>query len=66
MLVNQHGPFAWGRDEHDAVHHAKVMDEVAKMAYHNELLGNTTPVDPYLLKKHYQRKHGKDAYYGQD
>jgi L-ribulose-5-phosphate 4-epimerase len=66
VLVSQHGPFAWGRDEHDAVHNAKVMDEVARMAYNNESLGNTTPVDPYLLKKHYQRKHGKDAYYGQD
>jgi L-ribulose-5-phosphate 4-epimerase len=66
VLVSQHGPYAWGRDEHDAVHNAKVMDEVAKIAYRNEVLGNTTPVDPYLLKKHYQRKHGKDAYYGQD
>jgi L-ribulose-5-phosphate 4-epimerase len=66
VLVSQHGPFAWGKDEHDAVHNAKVMDEVARMAYYNESLGNNSPVDPYLLKKHYQRKHGKDAYYGQD
>ena len=58
--------FAWGKDEHDAVHNARVMDEVARMAYYNESLGNTSPVDPYLLEKHYQRKHGKDAYYGQD
>ncbi len=66
VLVSQHGPFAWGKDEHAAVHNAKVMDEVAKMAYYSESLGNTSPVDPYLLDKHYQRKHGKDAYYGQD
>jgi L-ribulose-5-phosphate 4-epimerase len=66
VLVSQHGPFAWGKDEHDAVHNAKVMDEAAKMAYYNESLGNTSPVDPYLLKKHYLRKHGRDAYYGQD
>ena len=66
VLVSQHGPFSWGKDEHDAVHNAKVIDEVARMAYYNESLGNTSPVDPYLLEKHYQRKHGKDAYYGQD
>jgi L-ribulose-5-phosphate 4-epimerase len=66
VLVSQHGPFSWGEDEHDAVHNAKVIEEVARMAYYNESLGNTSPVDPYLLEKHYQRKHGKDAYYGQD
>jgi L-ribulose-5-phosphate 4-epimerase len=66
VLVSQHGPFSWGIDENDAVHHAKVMDEVARMAYYNESLGNTIPVDPYLLNKHYERKHGEDAYYGQD
>jgi L-ribulose-5-phosphate 4-epimerase len=66
VLVSQHGPFTWGKDEQDAVHNAKVIDEVAKMAYYAESLGNTTPADPYLLKKHYLRKHGKDAYYGQD
>jgi L-ribulose-5-phosphate 4-epimerase len=66
VLVSQHGPFSWGKDEQDAVYNAKVMDEVAKMAYYNESLGNTSPVDSYLLEKHFQRKHGKDAYYGQD
>jgi L-ribulose-5-phosphate 4-epimerase len=39
---------------------------VAKMAYRNEILGNTLPIDPFLLGKHYLRKHGRDAYYGQD
>ena len=66
VLVGQHGPFAWGRDENDAVHNAKVLDEVARMAFYTETLGNTSPADPFLLNKHYQRKHGKDAYYGQE
>ena len=66
VLVGQHGPFAWGKTPHEAVHNAKVMEEVAKMAYRSETLGNTGTIDPYLLDKHYLRKHGKDAYYGQD
>ena len=65
VLVAQHGPFAWGKDPHDAVHNAKVMDEVAKMAFRSESLGNKKPIDPCLLDKHYLRKHGKDASYGQ-
>jgi L-ribulose-5-phosphate 4-epimerase len=66
VLVSQHGPFSWGKDEHDAVHNARVLDEVARMAFYTETLGNTSPADPYLLNKHYSRKHGKDAYYGQE
>ncbi len=66
VLVSQHGPFSWGKDEHDAVHNARVMEEVAKMAYYTESQGNTAAADPFLLDKHYRRKHGKDAYYGQD
>lgn len=65
VLVGQHGPFSWGKNPHEAVHNAKVMEEVAKMAFRNETLGNTEAIDPYLLDKHYMRKHGKDAYYGQ-
>lgn len=65
VLVNGHAPFAWGKSVEYAVYHAKVMDEVAKMAFRNEALGNKTPIDDYLLEKHYQRKHGKNAYYGQ-
>jgi L-ribulose-5-phosphate 4-epimerase len=65
VLVAQHGPFSWGRDPAEAVHNAKVLDEVARMAYRNETLGNRQAIDPYLLDKHYRRKHGKDAYYGQ-
>jgi len=66
VLVSQHGPFSWGKDEHDAVFNARVIDEVAKMAFYTETLGNAPPVDAYLLNKHYIRKHGRDAYYGQE
>lgn len=66
VLVGQHGPFAWGKNPHEAVHNARVMDEVAKMAYRSEILGNKKTIDPFLLDKHYTRKHGKDAYYGQN
>ena len=66
VLVQGHGPFTWGKDASDAVHHAVVLEEVAKMAFRTEVLGNRKPVDQYLLDKHYARKHGKDAYYGQD
>jgi L-ribulose-5-phosphate 4-epimerase len=65
VLVGQHGPFAWGKDPREAVHNARVLDEVAKMAFRNEVLGNRTLMDRFLLDKHYSRKHGKDAYYGQ-
>lgn len=66
VLVNGHAPFSWGKNPDEAVHNAVVMEEVAKMAFRNEVLGNNTPVDKYLLDKHYLRKHGKDAYYGQN
>ncbi len=65
ILVRGHGPFTWGRDVADAVHHAVVLEEVAKMAFRTELLGNHAPIDQFLLDKHYLRKHGKEAYYGQ-
>jgi len=65
ILVKNHGPFSWGSDPADAVHNAVVMEEIAKMAFRTEVLGNRQPVDEYLLNKHYLRKHGKNAYYGQ-
>jgi L-ribulose-5-phosphate 4-epimerase len=67
VLVAQHGPFTWGKDPMDAVRNSVVLEEVAKMA--STALGiNPHPraVPQYLLDKHYFRKHGKDAYYGQD
>ncbi len=66
VLVNQHGPFAWGTGPDNAVHNAFVLEELAKIAYRNEMLGNKKGMDSYLLNKHFLRKHGKDAYYGQD
>lgn len=65
VLVHGHAPFSWGVDIHDAVHHAVVLEEVARMAFRTEVLGNRKKIEQVLLDKHYQRKHGKDAYYGQ-
>jgi len=65
VLVHGHAPFTWGKDGLEAVHHAVVLEELAKMAFRTELLGNHSPLEQYLLDRHYRRKHGKDAYYGQ-
>lgn len=66
VLVHSHGPFAWGKDPHDAVHNAVVLEELAFMAFHTEALNpDTVPMQQELLDKHYLRKHGKNAYYGQ-
>ena len=66
VLVHSHGPFAWGSDADNAVHNAVVLEELAFMAFHTEALapGKET-MQQELLDKHYLRKHGKDAYYGQ-
>jgi L-ribulose-5-phosphate 4-epimerase len=65
VLVNNHAPFSWGKDPHEAVHHAKVLEEVAMMAYHTLQINPSSGIDQYLLDKHFFRKHGKNAYYGQ-
>lgn len=66
VLVNMHGPFTWGRDPMDAVHNSVVLEEVAKMAFHTMMLNpGIGPMDQTLLDKHFLRKHGKNAYYGQ-
>jgi L-ribulose-5-phosphate 4-epimerase len=65
VLVNNHAPFSWGKDPHEAVHNAKVLEEVAMMAYHALQINPSAEIDQFLLDKHYFRKHGKDAYYGQ-
>ena len=65
VLVNNHGPFSWGTDAHNAVHNAVVMEEVAKMTFRSLQLNPETVMDQVLLDKHYLRKHGKNAYYGQ-
>lgn len=66
MLVREHAPFAWGKDADNAVHNAVVIEEVANMALKTlQINPNVERVNPTLLNKHYQRKHGKNAYYGQ-
>lgn len=66
VLVHSHGPFAWGTDPHNAVHNAVVLEELAFMAFHTEALAPAIgPMQQELLDKHYLRKHGKNAYYGQ-
>ncbi|WP_315067789.1 L-ribulose-5-phosphate 4-epimerase [uncultured Clostridium sp.] len=65
VVVNDHGPFAWGKNAKEAVHNAVVMEEVAKMAYFTELMNRENVMDKILMNKHFSRKHGKNAYYGQ-
>ncbi len=67
VLCKNHGPFTWGKDAEEAVHHAVVLEEVAKMALMTECLcKDGDPHAPqYLQEKHFQRKHGPNAYYGQ-
>jgi L-ribulose-5-phosphate 4-epimerase len=65
VLVGNHGPFAWGTDPEKAVYNAVVLEEVARMAFLTMQIGNVSPIKQYLLDKHFNRKHGKNAYYGQ-
>ena len=66
VVVKNHGPFAWGRTPAGAVYNAVVLDKVAEMAYNTMTLNpRTQRVHQYLLDKHYFRKHGANAYYGQ-
>lgn len=66
VLVHSHGPFTWGKDAGEAVHNAVVLEEVAFMAFHAiQLHAEIGPMQRELLDKHYLRKHGKNAYYGQ-
>ena len=65
ILVNGHGPFCWGKDAENSVYNAVALEEIAKMAFYTVLLGKTEPIEKFLLDKHFKRKHGDDAYYGQ-
>jgi len=65
VLVGNHGPFAWGTNTEKAVYNAVVLEEVARMALLTLQLGNENPIKQYLLDKHFNRKHGKNSYYGQ-
>ena len=67
VLVNSHGPFIWGKDAGEAAHNAVVLEEVAFMALQSKMLNpELTPMQSELLDKHYLRKHGANAYYGQN
>lgn len=67
VLCRNHGPFAWGKNAAEAVHNAVVMEECAKMAVIARMINpDIQPAPQYLMDKHYFRKHGKNAYYGQN
>jgi L-ribulose-5-phosphate 4-epimerase len=66
VLVCGHGPFCWGSDPDNAVYNAVALEEIARMAFYTVVLGKTEPIDQFLLDKHFKRKHGRDAYYGQE
>ena len=65
VLVRNHGPFAWGKDADQAVYHAVVTEQVAKMAFVSYAVNPQTAMNPLLIEKHFSRKHGPNAYYGQ-
>jgi Ribulose-5-phosphate 4-epimerase and related epimerases and aldolases len=65
VLVSGHGPFGWGKNANDAVHNAVVLEEIAAMALATRNLNVGIKIQQELLDKHYFRKHGKNAYYGQ-
>jgi L-ribulose-5-phosphate 4-epimerase len=66
VLVGGHGPFTWGKDAMASVYNARVLEEIAKMAmWVNNINPNFIQLPDHITKKHYERKHGKNAYYGQ-
>jgi len=65
VLVKNHGPFVWGKNPDDAVHNAVVLEQLAKMAFIAYNINPQLTMNPLLIQKHFYRKHGKDAYYGQ-
>ncbi|WP_346701396.1 L-ribulose-5-phosphate 4-epimerase [uncultured Alistipes sp.] len=65
VLVANHGPFSWGRSPEEAVHNSVVLEQVAKMAYVSQSLNPEMPMSEMLTEKHFTRKHGANAYYGQ-
>jgi L-ribulose-5-phosphate 4-epimerase len=64
-LVKNHGPFSWGKDPAQAVYHAVVAEQVAKMAFIAYSVNPDLTMNPLLIEKHFSRKHGPNAYYGQ-
>jgi L-ribulose-5-phosphate 4-epimerase len=66
VLVNNHGPFTWGNDAHQAMHNAVVLEQIAKMAFIAYSINPELKMNEELIKKHFNRKHGPGAYYGQE
>ncbi|MBK5203055.1 MAG: L-ribulose-5-phosphate 4-epimerase [Prolixibacteraceae bacterium] len=65
VLVKNHGPFAWGKNANESVYNAVVLEQVAKMAYISLTVNPDLTMNPFLIEKHFSRKHGPNAYYGQ-
>lgn len=65
ILVRNHGPFTWGSSAMESVKNAVILETIAEMAYKTLTINRDAAIPPYLVKKHYERKHGKNAYYGQ-
>ena len=65
ILVKNHGPFSWGKDANESVYHAVVMETIAEIVFKTLQLNPNATMQHYILDKHYQRKHGSNAYYGQ-
>jgi L-ribulose-5-phosphate 4-epimerase len=65
VLVKNHAPFTWGKNANDAVHNSVVLEQVAKMAYISKMLNPQMTMSDHLTTKHFERKHGANAYYGQ-
>lgn len=66
IVVKNHGPFSWGKNAEDSVYHAVVMEKVAEMDLKTLIINPSANMQQYILDKHYMRKHGVDAYYGQN
>ena len=67
VLVAGHGPFTWGKNAAEAVYHAAILEEICKIAHYTLTLNpGAKPLPDYLVKKHWERKHGPNAYYGQN
>lgn len=66
VVVKNHGPFSWGKDANASVYHAVVMEKVAEMDLKTMLINPNATMQQYILDKHYMRKHGSNAYYGQN
>ncbi len=65
VIVNNHGPFTWGKDAFDAIHNSVVLEQIAKMAAISVKINPMSSMNKHLIDKHFERKHGENSYYGQ-